>query len=64
VSRNDFSVAEERGVPPFVVFGDASLRDMARRRTQTEEEFLKVPGVGERKLADTGPLFLAELKEE
>jgi ATP-dependent DNA helicase RecQ len=55
-------IAEERGVPPFVVFGDASLRDMARLRPRTPAEFLAVHGVGEKKLADLGPRFLELLK--
>ncbi len=52
-------LARERNVPPYVIFGDASLRDMARRRPANREEFLQVHGVGEKKLADLGELFLA-----
>jgi ATP-dependent DNA helicase RecQ len=54
-------VAEERNVPPYVVFGDASLRDMARLRPRSAVEFLAVYGVGDRKLKDLGPLFLARI---
>jgi ATP-dependent DNA helicase RecQ len=52
------SLARERGVPPYVIFGDASLRDMAKKRPATPEELLGVHGVGEKKLADLGEAFL------
>ncbi|MEM6336732.1 MAG: RecQ family ATP-dependent DNA helicase, partial [Bacteroidota bacterium] len=55
------SVAVERGVPPYVVFNDASLRDMARVKPATPEQFLRVHGVGEKKLSDYGERFLAEI---
>jgi len=50
--------AELMGVPAFVVFGDAALRDMARRRPSTLEGFLEVKGVGEKKRDDYGEEFL------
>jgi len=53
------AMAEERGVPPYVIFSDASLRDMARERPTTEEAFLRIKGVGQHKLAELGPRFLA-----
>lgn len=52
------TVAEAKGVPPFIVFGDASLRDMARRRPTTLEEFEEVHGVGTKKAGDYGDAFL------
>ncbi len=48
-----------RGIPPYVIFSDASLRDMARLRPTTEEAFLRIKGVGQHKLAELGPRFLA-----
>jgi ATP-dependent DNA helicase RecQ len=42
-------LARERGVPPYIVFGDATLRDMSRRRPTTLERFRDVRGVGEKK---------------
>lgn len=51
-------VADERGVPPFIVFGDAVLRDMARSRPTTIAALGNVRGVGERKLADLGARFV------
>lgn len=54
-------VAEEKGIPPFIIFHDASLREMARRRPSKVESFGSLPGVGERKLADYGEAFTKEI---
>ncbi len=51
-------VAAEHGVPAYVVFGDASLREMAAMRPQTPADLLEVKGVGDRKLAAFGVVFL------
>ena len=55
-------VAEERGVPPYLVFSDASLRDMARLRPATLDAFLEVKGVGEWKAQVFGERFLAAIR--
>jgi ATP-dependent DNA helicase RecQ len=47
-----------RSVPAYIVFGDATLRDMARRRPSTIERFLDVHGVGQKKAADFGARFV------
>ena len=39
-------VAKEAGLPLYLVFSNATLADMARRRPRTLEEFLEVSGVG------------------
>jgi ATP-dependent DNA helicase RecQ len=52
-------LATERGVPPYVVFTDAALRDMARRRPSDAERLLLVKGVGEAKRTQYGDAFLA-----
>ncbi len=52
------AIAEERDVPPFVVFSDTVLRDMARARPKTLEDLRGIKGVGEKKLADLGARFL------
>jgi ATP-dependent DNA helicase RecQ len=52
------NMAAEHGVPAYVIFSDAALRDMARRRPTTIEKFRLVKGVGERKAADLGPTFV------
>jgi len=51
-------LADDLGVPPFIVFGDASLRQMASLKPKTMEEFAGISGVGERKLAQFGKAFL------
>lgn len=55
--------AEERGLPPFVVFGDATLRDLARRRPSTFEALLDVHGIGEKKRSQYGQEFLDVVTE-
>ena len=55
------TLADARGVPPYVVFSDATLRYMARLYPTSDAEMLRVPGVGEKKLADFGREFLAEI---
>ncbi|MBX9033831.1 RecQ family ATP-dependent DNA helicase [Gordonibacter massiliensis (ex Traore et al. 2017)] len=54
-------LADEAEVPPYIVFSDATLRDMCAKRPATEDEFLDVSGVGATKLARYGEAFLAEL---
>lgn len=54
-------LADERGVPPYIVFSDVSLRQMARSCPLNAEEFRRIGGVGERKLAEFGAVFLAEI---
>ncbi|HEX5938794.1 MAG TPA: RecQ family ATP-dependent DNA helicase [Dehalococcoidia bacterium] len=56
-------IARERDVPPFVVFSDVTLRDMARLRPRSIPELLQVKGVGERKAADFGQRFLQTIEE-
>ncbi len=51
-------LADERAVPPYVVFSDVALRWMARRYPQSTQDFLNIPGVGARKLADFGREFM------
>lgn len=56
------SVASEQGVPPYVVFNDASLRAMCVDRPTTESAFLAIPGVGATKLERYGDVFLATIR--
>ncbi len=56
-------LAEETGVPAFVVFSDASLLEMVARRPTSENEFLGVSGVGPVKLERYGQEFLELLRE-
>lgn len=56
-------LADQRGVPPFVIFGDVSLKEMARRLPQDEDAFLAISGVGEQKLKWFGPVFMKKIRE-
>ena len=51
-------IAAERAVPAYIVFGDATLREMARQRPSTLPALLEVRGVGQQKLADFGEQFI------
>jgi ATP-dependent DNA helicase RecQ len=51
-------LAAEAGVPPYVIFGDAALLEMSRRRPRDEAEFLQINGVGQVKLERYGNAFL------
>ena len=55
-------LADERGVPAYIIFSDVSLREMAREYPTASTEFRRVPGVGEQKLKDFGETFLTEIK--
>ena len=57
------AIADERSVPPFVVFGDLTLREMARLRPMTLDAFRAIKGVGERKLSDFGERFLEQISQ-
>jgi ATP-dependent DNA helicase RecQ len=54
-------LADERGVPPYIVFSDVSLRQMARFYPATDKEFSRISGVGDRKLREFGAVFLGEI---
>lgn len=54
-------IADEAGVPPFVIFSDKTLQDMCVKRPQTEEELLEVHGVGANKRDKYGKAFLEEI---
>jgi len=56
------ALAKSQGVPPYVVFHDSTLRDMATERPQTMAELATISGVGESKLKRYGAEFLAVLK--
>lgn len=56
------TIAEEQDVPPYLVFNDATLAEMAAMLPTTEAELLAVNGVGERKLDRFGNQFLDEIE--
>ena len=55
-------IAQEQRVPPFIIFTNATLRDMAVKRPRTEAQMLRVEGVGQNKLARYGDAFLEEIR--
>ena len=57
------SKALEAGVPAYVIFSDATLRDMASKMPITDEEFLNVSGVGNTKLKKYGKDFMDCIKD-
>nr|WP_268869673.1 DNA helicase RecQ [Companilactobacillus versmoldensis] len=56
-------LAHAADVPPFVIFSDRTLRDMAQIRPENSQEFLTVSGVGNAKLERYGDKFIHEIKE-
>ncbi len=55
-------LADTQGVPPYVIFHDATLREMAQRKPRTLEECAQIRGVGEAKLARYGQHFIDALQ--
>lgn len=56
-------IAKQRGIAAYMVFSDATLHDMARKKPKTDSEMLDVKGVGEFKLKRYGELFLQKIAE-
>ena len=56
-------LAQEQGVPPYVIFHDSTLAEMAERRPNSDEAFRYISGVGEKKLERYGSEFLAVIAE-
>ncbi len=56
-------LADKQGVPPFMVFSDKTLHDMAQVKPQTSRDFLEVNGVGQQKLARYGQLMMDVIGE-
>jgi len=55
------SLAQEQGVPPYIIFHDTTLAEMARTRPATAETMRYISGVGEQKLKHYGQQFLEEI---
>ncbi len=56
------AIARERGVPPYVIFHDSTLRDLAREQPRSPSALLAVRGVGARKAEDFGERFLSVIR--
>ncbi|MEM9136153.1 MAG: DNA helicase RecQ [Cyanobacteria bacterium P01_F01_bin.42] len=55
-------LADQQSVPPYVVFADASLRQMAQEQPLTNGDFSQIAGVGKRKLEKYGQVFMDEIR--
>ncbi len=55
-------LAQKRGVPPYIIFSDATLEEMAARRPTQDAEMQQISGVGERKLQLYGDAFMEEIR--
>ncbi len=56
-------LSREKGLPPYIVFSDATLEEMAAERPATEADLKRVSGVGEQKLREYGRIFLTGIQE-
>lgn len=56
-------IAAYAGVPPFVIFSDASLKEMCQKLPTDEQAFLSVKGVGQQKLEAYGAQFIAIIQQ-
>jgi ATP-dependent DNA helicase RecQ len=56
-------IADERDVPAYIIFSDASLREMARCHPTTATEFARIAGVGQQKLRDFAARFTAAIRD-
>jgi ATP-dependent DNA helicase RecQ len=54
-------LAAERGVPPYLVFGDRTLQELAAAKPTRIEQLRGIRGIGEVKLRDLGAVFAAEI---
>ncbi|HLQ73452.1 MAG TPA: DNA helicase RecQ [Bacillota bacterium] len=52
------TIATEDDVPPYVVFSDATLRDLARYHPKAEKDMLRIKGIGEKKFSRYGERFI------
>ena len=56
-------LAREANIPAYVVFSNATLQDMARKKPRTMMDFRQVSGVGELKASWYGKVFLERIRE-
>ncbi|MBN2488342.1 MAG: helix-turn-helix domain-containing protein, partial [Methanosarcinaceae archaeon] len=57
------TIAEKENIPPYIVFADTSLRQMAAKLPKTRDDLLQITGVGEHKSKKYGDIFLKEIAE-
>ncbi len=54
-------LADERAVPPYIIFPDSTLRQLARHYPANEQELSRISGIGEKKRREFGEIFLREI---
>ena len=57
------TIAQSKGLPPYIIFHDASLKEMATYMPQNREEFFKIKGVGQKKYETYGEEFINLINE-
>ena len=55
-------LADDKNIPPFVIFSDATLSDMSQQKPLTQDAMLNVSGVGQQKYQQYGEVFIHEIK--
>jgi ATP-dependent DNA helicase RecQ len=56
-------LADEHGLPPYVIFHDATLREMAQHRPATLDQFSRIRGIGDAKLTRYGERFIEAIRQ-
>ncbi len=56
-------ISRKKGVPPYIVFSDATLEEMAAERPANDADMRRISGVGEAKMSDYGHLFLKAIQD-
>lgn len=56
------NLADENNLPPYIIFSDVTLREMAARQPASHDELLQITGIGEKKASQWGSAFLNELR--
>jgi len=54
-------IAKEEGVPAYLIFNDATLKEMEKNRPMTDEDFMQINGVGRKKMEEYGYQFIKEI---
>lgn len=54
-------LAQEEGIPAYLIFNDATLKEMEKERPMTDEDFIRINGVGKKKMQDYGYKFIKEI---
>ncbi|MGL4763258.1 MAG: DNA helicase RecQ [Sarcina sp.] len=58
-----YEISIEKGIPPYAIFGDSSLKEMTLRYPQNKEAFISIQGVGEKRYENYGERFIDVIKE-